>query len=79
MSRLTVRRPGGPKLQGTAVLWLNVDRDGKVASVQILRPLGLGLDDQAAETVMKWQFKPATRDGVPIPVRVSVQVTFRLY
>jgi len=67
------------KLNGTVVLWLNVDRDGKVASVKILRPLGLGLDDHAVETVMKWRFKPATRDGEPFPVLVSAEVSFRLW
>lgn len=67
------------KLNGTVVLWLIVNRDGKVASVQILRPVGLGLDDHAVETVMKWQFKPARRDGEPFPVLVSAEVSFRLY
>ncbi|HME00250.1 MAG TPA: energy transducer TonB [Terriglobia bacterium] len=67
------------KLQGTVALWVIVDREGKVSDVQIARPLGLGLDDQAVETVRKWRFKPATRDGVPVQVRVSVETTYRMF
>jgi TonB family protein len=33
----------------------------------------------AIETVKTWKFKPATRNGVPVPVRVVVEVTFRLF
>jgi hypothetical protein len=43
------------------------------------KPLGGGLDEKAIETVKTWKFKPATREGVPVPVRVVVEVTFRLF
>jgi TonB family protein len=67
------------KYQGTAVLSIVVDAEGNVSGAQVVKPLGLGLDEQALETVGTWKFKPATRDGVPIPVRVYVEVSFRLF
>jgi len=29
--------------------------------------------------VSTWKFKPGTRQGVPVPVRVMVEVSFRLF
>jgi TonB family protein len=68
------------KYQGTVVLWIVVDTQGNVNSdVRVVKPLGLGLDEKAVETVRIWKFKPAMRNGVPVPVRVIVEVTFRLF
>jgi len=67
------------KYQGWTVLWLVVDAEGNVAEARVVKPLGVGLDEQALETVRTWKFKPAKRGGVPIPVRVMVEVNFKLY
>lgn len=65
------------KYQGTVVLWIVVDAQGNVGNVRVVKPLGLGLDEKAVETLRTWKFRPATRNGVPVPV--SVEVTFRLF
>jgi TonB family protein len=67
------------KFQGTVVLWIVVDAQGNVTDPKVVRPLGLGLDEKALETVRTWKFKPALRNGVPVPVRVIVEVSFRLF
>jgi TonB family protein len=67
------------KFQGIVVLAVVIDREGNVAHVQIVRALGLGLDAKAAEQVRTWKFEPAKRDGVPVPVLVTVEVSFNLY
>jgi TonB family protein len=67
------------KYQGTVVLWIVVDVQGNVTDARVVRPLGLGLDEKAVETVRTWKFKPAMRNMVPVPVRVIVEVTFRLF
>jgi hypothetical protein len=41
--------------------------------------LPLGLDEEAVKTVSTWRFKPAMRQGVSVPVRVQVEVSFRLF
>ena len=37
------------------------------------------IDEKAVEPVRTWKFKPAIRNGSPVPVRASVEVTFRLF
>ncbi len=67
------------KYQGVVVLWIVVDTQGSVTDVRVVKPLGLGLDEKAVEAVHTWKFKPATRNGAPVPVRVMVEVSFRLF
>jgi len=67
------------KYQGTTVLTIVVDSTGDVKRVRVARPLGLGLDEQAAAKISTWKFTPAEREGKPVAVQVNVEVTFNLY
>ncbi|HKS96428.1 MAG TPA: energy transducer TonB [Terriglobia bacterium] len=67
------------KYQGTVDLWIVVDARGNVSDVRVAKPLGMGLDQKAVEAVRTWKFKPAYRSGVAVPVRVMVEVMFRLF
>jgi TonB family protein len=67
------------KYQGTVVLWIIIDASGTVTDCKVVKPLGLGLDEKAVETVKTWKFKPAMKNSTPVPVRVSVEVSFRLF
>jgi TonB family protein len=68
------------KIEGGITLWIIVDAQGNVTAVrEVSKRLGEGLDEKAIETVKTWKFKPATRNGVPVPVRVIVEITFRLF
>jgi TonB family protein len=67
------------KHQGTIVLSLAVDASGAPKDLQIVRPLGLGLDEKSIESVSKWTFRPARKDGEPVSVLINVEVNFRLY
>ena len=67
------------KYQGTVVLWIVVDASGAVTDCRVVKPLGLGLDEKAVETVRTWKFKPALKNSTPVPVRVMVEVSFRLF
>ena len=67
------------KIEGNVLLAMIVNAAGKVTRVSIVRPVGMGLDDSAAQTVKKWRFKPATRNGKPVAVKVKVEVAFKLY
>jgi len=67
------------KYQGVITLMIVVDKSGHVRNIRIVRPLGMGLDQKAAETVAKWQFTPGSRGGEPADVEMAVQVDFRLY
>ncbi len=67
------------KLEGTVLLGVVVDAQGNVSDVRVLKPLGKGLDEKAIGTVRTWKFRPGMRDGVPVPVRVAIEVAFKLY
>jgi len=67
------------KFGGIVLLWIVVDTQGNVRNVRIAKPLGMGLDEEAVKTVSTWKFKPALRQGVPVPVQVQVEVSFRLF
>jgi TonB family protein len=67
------------KIQGTCVLWLIVGPDGRPRDIRVQRTLGMGLDEKAIEAVKLWRFDPAKKDGQPVAVPVSVEVSFRLY
>ncbi|HVZ18327.1 MAG TPA: energy transducer TonB [Terriglobales bacterium] len=67
------------KYQGTVVLWLIVDQNGRPRDVKVARSLGMGLDQKAIEAVRRWTFEPAQKDGKPVAVQINVEVNFRLY
>jgi len=67
------------KYQGTCILWLIVDQNGRPQDIKIARSLGMGLDQKAIEAVRHWKFEPAKKDGHPVAVQINVEVNFRLY
>ena len=67
------------KFAGIVLLWIVVDAQGAVRSIRIAKHLGLGLDEEAVKTVNTWKFKPALRQGIPVPVQMEVEVSFHLF
>lgn len=67
------------KTQGTCILWLIVDDQGKPRDIRVVRGLGFGLDTRAIDAVKQWRFQPAMKDGHPVNVQISVEVGFKLY
>jgi TonB family protein len=65
-------------LEGEVVLEIVIRRDGTVGDVKVLKGLGLGLNDQAVQSVRQWRFAPARLKGTPVDVVVEVAVEFRL-
>jgi protein TonB len=67
------------KTQGTCILWLIVDDQGRPRNIRVVRGLGFGLDAKAISAVQQWRFQPSMKDGRPVNVQISVEVGFRLY
>ena len=65
------------KLEGSVLLSLVIDADGRPHDVQVVRSLGLGLNERAAESVRHWQFKPGVKNGIAVAVQVNEEVFFR--
>ena len=67
------------KYQGEVMVTLMVDEQGMPQNPRVVRPLGMGLDEKALETVMLYRFKPAMQNGRrPVPVLITVPVKFQL-
>lgn len=67
------------KYQGVVTLYVIVGVDGRIHNPKVLRSLGMGLDQKALERVKTWKFEPAQKDGHPVPVEMSIEVSFNLY
>ncbi len=68
------------KIQGTAVLDCVVQADGNVGECEIVRSLDstFGLDQEAVKAARQWKFIPGKRFGQPVPVLVTIELTFTL-
>jgi protein TonB len=66
------------KWSGAVLVRLVVDTNGMPQSIEIVKPLGLGLDQKAIEAIQKWRFKPGLKDGKPVAVQATIEVNFRL-
>lgn len=67
------------KFMAKVLLRLTVLVNGKATDIQVIKPARFGLTQSAIETVKTWRFKPARdRDGKPVPVRVDIEIVFRM-
>jgi protein TonB len=67
------------KYQGTCVLGLIVDSNGRPTAIRVINALGMGLDEKAIESVKNWKFEPGKKDGHDVAVEIAVEVDFHLY
>jgi len=67
------------KYQGTATVSAIIDKEGNVSKIEVVRPLGFGLDEQAVAQMKTWRFDPARRAGEPVAVALNIEVNFALY
>ncbi|MEX2663741.1 MAG: energy transducer TonB, partial [Vicinamibacterales bacterium] len=65
------------RVSGMVILEIQVDREGQVTNTRVLRSIAL-LDQAAIDAVMQWRFTPTLLNGVPVPVIMTVTVSFTL-
>ncbi|MEW5981549.1 MAG: TonB family protein [Acidobacteriota bacterium] len=68
------------KIQGTVVLDCVVMPDGSVGEIEVVRSLDptFGLDQEAVKAAKQWRFTPGRRLGKPVPILVTIELTFTL-
>jgi TonB family protein len=68
------------KVQGSVWLECIVMPDGSVGEVKVTRSLDpiFGLDQEAIKAAKMWRFKPGMRQGDPVPVIITIELTFTL-
>ena len=77
-------------VSGVAVVQLIVDAHGIPQNIHILRSIvdtvgdkdrsaALSLDQAAIEAVEKYRFSPAMEGGVPVPVQLNIEISFKIH
>jgi TonB family protein len=68
------------RVQGVVWLEIVVRTDGSVGAVRVIRSLDpkLGLDQEAIKAARQWRFRPGTRMGQPVPVEITIELSFSL-
>jgi len=66
------------KLQGSVLLKVVIDVDGRAKNIAVVNGQGFGLDLKAVEAIRQWEFQPGTSNGTPVPVEAQIEVNFRL-
>jgi len=69
--------PADAERHGTVVMLVGVNGKGRVEAVRVLRSDERAFEKTAVETVKKWKFKPAEKNGSPVPVQVTVEMKFQ--
>ncbi|MDP2319758.1 MAG: M56 family metallopeptidase [Acidobacteriota bacterium] len=64
------------KVQGSVWLRCVVLPDGKVGDIEVTRSLHPRLDREAGRALTQWEFKPGAKDGKPVPVEITIEMTF---
>ncbi|PYQ12307.1 MAG: hypothetical protein DMF80_19435 [Acidobacteria bacterium] len=65
------------RVEGVVVLEAVISPEGRVNNVKVLRGNAL-LDDAAVNAVKEWVYSPTLLNGVPVPVVMTVTVSFKL-
>jgi protein TonB len=68
------------KVQGTVWLECVVLPDGQVGDIKVTKSLDpvFGLDQEAIKAARQWKFVPGMRNNEPVPVLITIELTFTL-
>ena len=66
------------RLTGTVILEAQVDKDGRVVDLKVLRSGNRLLDDAAMAAVKQWRYRPLILNGQPEQFVLTVVLTFNL-
>ena len=67
------------RFEAKSLVGATVDTDGVPKNLCVFKELGYGLDRRVYDAVSTWHFHPATLDGNPVPVPLTVELTFALW
>jgi periplasmic protein TonB len=68
------------RVQGAVIVECVVSTSGVCIDARVVRSLDstYGLDQEAVNAAGQWRFRPGTRQGRPVPVLVTMEITFTL-
>ncbi|MEO7157659.1 MAG: energy transducer TonB [Vicinamibacterales bacterium] len=65
------------RIQGLVIIEATIGADGRVVNARVLRSVPM-LDQAALDAVAQWEYTPTLLNGVPVPVIMTVTVSFTL-
>jgi TonB family protein len=68
--------PPDAEQHGTVVMLVGINAKGRVDVVRVLRSDEHAFEASAVNTVKKWKFHPAEKNGQAVPVQVTVEMKF---
>ena len=68
--------PPDAEQHGTVVMLVGINAKGRVDVVRVLRSDEPAFELSAVNTVKKWKFRPAEKNGQAVPVQVTVEMKF---
>lgn len=63
-------------VQGDVIVEVTIDETGTIVQKVVLQSLGPAVDGRVLAALEKWQFTPASKNGVPIPSKQDVYYHF---
>jgi TonB family protein len=68
------------QIHGVVRLVCTVGTDGTISDVRIVHSLDThhGLDEEAIRALKLWTFEPGEKDGVPVPVQITIESIFSM-
>lgn len=63
-------------IEATVDIEVDIDERGEIARTSIERWAGFGLDESVEKTVRSMNWRPAERDGKPLPMRILLRYNF---
>jgi TonB family protein len=64
-------------IEGNVVVEITIDESGNIVAKSVVQSMGGVLDARVLAALESWHFRPATRDGVPIPSKQDVVYHFK--
>lgn len=64
-------------VEGTVILYAVIHKDGTVGEVRVLRGLQVRLDENARLALLRWKFRPATKNGQAVDLEAVVQIPYK--
>ena len=73
-----IHPPDAEDVNGIVILDVTIDVNGNVTNAAVLRSIPQ-LDRAAVDAVKQWQYAPTRLNGQPVPIIMSVTVTFHRF
>ena len=67
------------KFEGVCYVDLIVDPQGMPRDIHVAKPVGKGLDENAVKAIQQYRFEPAKLEGKPVPVKITIKMSFRIW